>query len=33
VTVEHYYKYFEEKGPEGLKAALPRSSFSVNLLE
>jgi len=33
VTVEHYYKYFEEKGPEELKAALPRSSFSVNLLE
>lgn len=33
VTVEHYYKYFEEKGPEELKAVLPRSSFAVNLLE
>ncbi len=33
VTVEHYSKYFEEKGPEELKAVLPRSSFSVNLFE
>ncbi len=33
VTVEHYYKYYEEKGPEELKAVLPRSSFSVNLFE